>query len=183
MRTTWERMERGIAVGSGIRGATATRFFTLGAGSVYQAGEKILESLKSRFLAVAFRCMKKTGERSQLSIPRIVAAVFALRVCWLIASLYGFHRVEQFLIRDPRFALNGEFAGPTLEIAGAAHASRHHIEAVFADDSGRSVYLMPLNDRRASFAQVDWVKDAAVARLWPNRVIVNVARAQAGGVS
>ena len=64
---------------------------------------------------------------------------------------------------------------PTLEIAGAAHASRAQIEAVFADDSGRSVYLLPLSDRRETLRTVDWVKDASIARLWPNRVMVSVA--------
>ena len=29
---------------------------------------------------------------------------------------------------------------------------------MFADDMGRSIYLLPV-ERRASFAAVDWVKD------------------------
>lgn len=96
----------------------------------------------------------------------------------LVASLYAFHRVEQFLIRDPRFALNGpEGSSDTaaLEVAGATHASRRQIEAVFTEDLGRSLYLLPLNDRRAALRAVHWVKDASVARFWPNRVVVNVS--------
>jgi cell division protein FtsQ len=92
------------------------------------------------------------------------------------AGLYGFHRSEQFLIRDPRFALNGtDGALSTLEIHGASHASAGALEAAFQEDSGRSVYLMPLADRRAALRHVDWVKDAAVARAWPNRVLVKVS--------
>lgn len=92
------------------------------------------------------------------------------------AGLYGFHRIEQFLIRDPRFALNGtDGTASTLEIHGAAHASASALEAAFRDDSGRSVYLMPLADRRVALRNVDWVKDAAVARVWPNRVLVKVS--------
>jgi cell division septal protein FtsQ len=34
---------------------------------------------------------------------------------------------------------------------------------------------MPLSDRRTTLRKVDWVKDAAVARAWPNRILVNVA--------
>src|SRR5215467_12422974 len=55
----------------------------------------------------------------------------------LIGGLYAFHRWEQFLIRDPRFALNGPDGSadtPTLEIQGAAHASRRAIRSVFDDD-------------------------------------------------
>lgn len=97
-------------------------------------------------------------------------------VVLLGAGLYGFHRVEQFLIRDPRFALNGtDGATPTLEIRGAAHASARALEAAFREDSGRSVYLMPLADRRAALRTVDWVKDAAVARVWPDRILVKVS--------
>jgi len=40
---------------------------------------------------------------------------------------------------------------------------------------GRSIYLLPLAGRRATLRTVDWVKDAAVLRLWPNRVLVRVA--------
>jgi cell division protein FtsQ len=92
------------------------------------------------------------------------------------AGLYGFHRIEQFLIRDPCFALNGaDGSASTLELRGASHASASSIEAAFRDDSGLSVYLMPLAERRASLRNVDWVKDADVARVWPNRVLVNVS--------
>ena len=102
---------------------------------------------------------------------RVLAAVAVFG-----AGLYGFHKVEQFLIRDPRFALNGvDGASSTVEIRGATHASARALQAAFRDDSGSSVYLMPLADRRATLRSVDWVKDAAVIRAWPNRVLVNVS--------
>ncbi len=94
-----------------------------------------------------------------------------------LASLYAWHIAEEFLIRDSRFALNGPEGLPetaTLEVAGANHASPRRIEAVFAEDAGRSVYLLPLADRRATLRTVDWVKDASIVRLWPNRVVVRV---------
>jgi cell division protein FtsQ len=110
---------------------------------------------------------------SRLKIAlRVMAVTLVLAV-----SLYGFHRVEQFLIRDSRFAMSGadgSAVAPTLEVQGAEHASRRAIESVFAEDMGRSVYLLPLADRRATLQTVDWVKDASVARLWPNRVVVRV---------
>jgi cell division septal protein FtsQ len=34
---------------------------------------------------------------------------------------------------------------------------------------------MPLHGRRDTLRTVDWVRDASVARVWPNRVIVHVA--------
>src|ERR1700722_5982666 len=104
-----------------------------------------------------------------------VIAIAAVVCALLIASIYLFHRWEQFLIRDPRFALSGVEGDPgAIEIAGAAHASRSEIERVFAIDLGRSVYLLPLSDRREALRTVDWVRDASIARLWPNRVVVSV---------
>ena len=39
--------------------------------------------------------------------PRWIAVTVAAAAV-LIASLYGFHSLEQFLIGDPRFVLNGQ---------------------------------------------------------------------------
>ena len=88
------------------------------------------------------------------------------------------HEFEQFVIRDTRFALNGadgSWDSATLEVAGATHASQRDIQAVFNDDTGRSVYLLPLNDRRTSLRTVSWVRDASIERVWPNRVVVRVS--------
>ena len=115
------------------------------------------------------------------SIPlsRIRIAVRSVAVLVVaLAVLYALHQTEQFLIRDSRFAMNGPDGSPetsTLEIRGAAHASARAIQAVFNDDSGRSVFSLPLDDRRAALRNVDWVKDASIARVWPNRVLVKVA--------
>ena len=109
-----------------------------------------------------------------LAPPKWIVAA-ALAAFGLIALLYGFHRTEQFLIADPRFTLaepGGEAEG--LEVTGASHISSRAVQAVFADDFGRSVYLVPLSERRASLRNVEWVKDASVARFWPNRILVGV---------
>ncbi len=120
-----------------------------------------------------------------LVTPKVIAATVAVALL-LLASLYAFHRLEQFLIRDPRFTLVQPGVRPpsdaepdgaaseSLAVTGAAHVAPQAIEAVFADDFGRSAYLIPLDDRRASLRTVDWVKDASVARFWPNRVVVGV---------
>ena len=121
----------------------------------------------------------RSGPAPRAGFPMRRVAWISLSVLGvLVAAIVVIHRFEQFLIRDPRFALNGvepSVETATLEISGAAHANRAKIEAVFNDDSGRSVYLLPMNDRRASLRAVDWVKDASIVRIWPNRVIVRVS--------
>lgn len=121
------------------------------------------------------RARAANASRREIPTWRIVSAAGALIVAALI-SLYAIHSLEQILIRDPRFALNGpEGDQETLQIAGARHASERRIESVFAQDSGRSVYLLPMSDRRAALRTVEWVKDASIVRLWPNRVLVRIA--------
>lgn len=94
----------------------------------------------------------------------------------LVAGLYGFHRTEQFLIRDPRFALPEiEAAGDAmLRFQGGRHVSRRAMQQVFQGDVGRSVYSMPLEERAATLRTLDWVKDASIARVWPNTVLVRI---------
>jgi cell division septal protein FtsQ len=96
-----------------------------------------------------------------------------------LASVWGLQRLEQFFLRDPRFVLNGPAdESPTLDIHGAVHAQRVALERVFAQDIGRSVYLVPLSARRDSLQKVDWVREASVARVWPNRIVAQVSERQ-----
>ena len=104
----------------------------------------------------------------------IIASVVVVLVAGL--SLYAFQLLEQFLIRDKRFAVSPPDGAPeqVIRISGAAHASTRTIEAAFAEDFGRSLYLVPMQERLATLRNVDWVRDASIARIWPNRLVVNV---------
>jgi cell division protein FtsQ len=101
-----------------------------------------------------------------------------LGLALLAGGLYAFHETEQHLISDPRF----RFAGPPeygidppgLKVEGVSFASRKQILEVFADDFGKSIYMLPIEKRRASLRRLEWVKDVTVARFWPNQVLVKV---------
>ena len=120
---------------------------------------------------------KKTATNSarklRVSAPRLIALFVTVAVV-LSAILFALHLIEQFLIMDPRFALGGPGDDSSLQISGAAHISRPAIEKIFADDEGVSVYLIPLAERRDAIREVAWVREASVARVWPNRLIVRV---------
>ncbi len=110
------------------------------------------------------------------------AAVIVLSSVTLAAAYTGFQRVEQFLIRDPRFLLPGPpdygEASPNLAIVGTRFASLARIRDGFAFDYGRSIYLLPLADRRDALLRLSWVRDATVQRIWPNRVVVHIVERQ-----
>ncbi len=108
--------------------------------------------------------------------PRLVVRVLLAGALLLIAA-YAWTKTEQFLIRDARFVVaipDYGLESPSLQIAGLQYTSRVQVLRVFADDFGRSLYLLPLSARRAQLRDLDWVKDATVSRLWPNRIFVQI---------
>ncbi|MBM3811086.1 MAG: FtsQ-type POTRA domain-containing protein [Acidimicrobiia bacterium] len=103
----------------------------------------------------------------------------ALACCLvLLAVLVTFQEMERFLIHDVRFGLRradlpGQ-ASPDLRITGLNRTSAAQVRKLFTEDAGRSVYLLPLAERRESIRAIGWVKDASVSRAWPNRVEVRI---------
>lgn len=96
----------------------------------------------------------------------------------LVGLLWGFESLERFLIHDPRFALAGPpdygTGSPNLHIEGLRYASKAKVLNVFAADFDRSIYLMPIEERRRELLSVDWVRDAAISRIWPDQVSVRM---------
>jgi cell division protein FtsQ len=104
--------------------------------------------------------------------PWFLGVALFLAVVGLLAAIY---QIDEFLASNSRFVLpGGPEAHPSLSIRGAEYASSARIAAVFARDFGRSVYLLPLGERRRALLAIDWVRDATVSRRWPNRVEVRI---------
>src|SRR5258708_3508852 len=82
----------------------------------------------------------------------------ALGCVALAVVIYAERKVRQFVVADPRFALaSPDHSSPGLSMAGVAHASRARVLAAFNADFGRSVFLMPIDERRRRLLAVDWV--------------------------
>ncbi|MEO8100465.1 MAG: cell division protein FtsQ/DivIB [Acidobacteriota bacterium] len=125
--------------------------------------------------AAATKSRNAKSRLPRLTKLRLIVASIVL-VFATTTSVYAFHVAEDFLIRDSRFAVPilAGTSEPAILIAGAAHASLESIENVFASDIGRSLYLVPMKDRLTSVRAVAWVQDASIARIWPNRLMINV---------
>src|SRR5450755_632201 len=108
---------------------------------------------------------------------RFGGIAFAVGVA-LSGGIYASERFAQFLIRDTRFFLPGPadygLESPNLEIHGIRYASRQQVLRLFEQDYGRSLYLFPLTARRNELLRVRWIHDAAISRIWPNRVVVQI---------
>jgi cell division protein FtsQ len=90
----------------------------------------------------------------------------------MLGTLLAWHRTEEFLIQDDRFRIPEaeELAGcsPNLTVEGVHYASPAQIRHIFAEDLGRSLYLVPIRKRREQLLAIDWVEDATVAKIWPS---------------
>jgi cell division protein FtsQ len=106
----------------------------------------------------------------------VVRSIIGLAI--LAGGMFTFHRLERFLIQDERFqfAVPPEYGAdpPGLRIAGVARASRKAVLQTFQPDFGTSVYLIPLDQRRAQLMKIEWVRSATIARIWPNELVVRM---------
>jgi cell division protein FtsQ len=96
----------------------------------------------------------------------------------MVGALFAWHLAEEFLIKDDRFRIAEaeELAGqsPNLVVEGVHYASASQVRRVFAQDFGRSLYLVPLQARREQLLEIDWVQDAAVSKIWPDTLRVAI---------
>ncbi|MEJ5368253.1 MAG: FtsQ-type POTRA domain-containing protein [Bryobacteraceae bacterium] len=82
---------------------------------------------------------------------------------------------NRFLSRDPRFLLAEEDSPQSgISIEGTRRVSRAAVLKVFAADRGRSIADIDLERRRDELRRLDWVRDATVRRVWPNRLEVRI---------
>jgi cell division septal protein FtsQ len=123
---------------------------------------------------------EEAAERGTLWRARMVVR-FVFLTLTVVAVVFGagwlLWRGEQFLKYDDRFRLPEADAaeGPSaIEVTGTVKTRPADVEAVFAEDRGRSLMLLDPEARRQSLLQLPWVKDAEVRRVWPNRVSVTL---------
>lgn len=112
------------------------------------------------------------------------ARIFKLSMLVIAAvgAIYATQQAELFLIRDPHFVLTApvEYGdeSPALHVEGLRYASRDRVLRVFQQDIGRSLYLFPMAERRKALLRINWIKEASIARTWPNQVTVRVVERQ-----
>jgi len=82
-------------------------------------------------------------------------------------------KLRDFLSTDPRFALARDRTD-ALAIAGLRYASQSKVRHVFDADFGRGILAVPLAERRRRLLAIDWVEDASVSRVWPDRLVVRI---------
>jgi len=110
---------------------------------------------------------KKTGVRWRLWLE--LAALGLL----CVASAAAAAKIRKFMVTGPQFILS-QNRSEALTLEGAQRTSRAKVLRVFASDFGRSIFSIPLAERRRRLLAIDWVEDASVSRVWPDRLVVRI---------
>jgi cell division protein FtsQ len=109
----------------------------------------------------------KSGIRWQLWLP--AAAFMIVAVSTALAAA----KVREHILTDSAYQFSHD-SRDALTIQGMVFAPRSKVMRVFAGDFGHSVFSVPLDERRRRLLAIDWVEDASVARIWPDRLIVRL---------
>jgi cell division protein FtsQ len=90
-----------------------------------------------------------------------------------VSTAVGGYRVSLYVSSDPQFTLSRDHKD-ALTVQGLVYASRSKVQRVFAADFDHSVFSVPLAERRRRLLAIDWVEDASVSRVWPDRLVVRI---------
>lgn len=80
------------------------------------------------------------------------------------------YAVNRYLGDGPRFRLTES----GLAVTGLERLDEGAVRGIFRDDLGQSLADVPVDTRREQLLEMAWVRDASVARLWPDRIWVHL---------
>jgi cell division protein FtsQ len=104
---------------------------------------------------------------------RLTFGLLALGVLG-VSTAVASYKVRLYVTADPQFILSHD-RKDALTIEGLVYASRPKVLRIFAQDFDRSIFSVPLSNRRARLIKdIDWVEDAVVSRVWPDRLVVRI---------
>jgi cell division protein FtsQ len=109
---------------------------------------------------------KTAGFRWRLWLSLLALGVVGVSTA--VAAL----KVRQFVVTDPRFELARDAS--SLTISGLRYAQRSKVVRIFAGDFDHSIFSAPLEERRRRLLAIDWVEEASVSRIWPDRLAVRI---------
>src|ERR1035438_6220400 len=98
-----------------------------------------------------------------------VLAVGAIAVSTAVAG----YRASLYVASDQQFRLSRDHKD-ALTILGLTYTARFKVQHVFAGDFDHSVFSVPLGERRRRLLAIDWVADASVSRVWPDRLLISI---------
>ena len=112
---------------------------------------------------------KKNGRRINW---RLLFAGIVLLAASVSTAMAGY-KVHHYVLNDPQFNLSRE-RRDSITIQGLVYASKWKVQRVFANDFDHSIFAVPLEERRRRLMGIDWIEDASISRVWPDRLVVRI---------
>jgi cell division protein FtsQ len=103
---------------------------------------------------------------------RLVAGLVIGTVLFVSTAMAAL-RVRRYALSDPQFLLSRDHP-QSLTVEGLKYTSRPKVQRVFLGDFGRSIFAVPLAERRRRLLAIDWIEDASISRGWPDRLAVRL---------
>jgi cell division protein FtsQ len=114
---------------------------------------------------------KKPEKRGAIAWKLWLGAAAAAMVC--VSTAVAALKVHDYVLSDAQFKLS-RYQKDALVIDGIRYASRSKVLHAFAHDFDRSIFATPLAERRRRLMGIDWVEDASISRIWPDRLVVRI---------
>jgi cell division protein FtsQ len=108
-----------------------------------------------------------SGSRWKIALGVVVLGALC------VSSAMAAWKVRDYMFRDPEFQLSRD-RKDALRIDGLRYTARSKVTRVFAGDFDHSIFSVPLSERRRRLLAIDWVDDATVSRVWPDRLVVHI---------
>ena len=153
---------RGPAPAGALQRGYGREDYEPGAGSAYESDEAEYVPRRGN-LRLRFR-----------GLPRSVGGriVFGVVVFVLLGSVaVALAGVRYYLMHDSRFVLG---TSDDIQITGAEHLTRGTVLTVFGADLERNIFRVSLAERQADLERLPWVSHAAVMRLLPHTIRVEI---------
>jgi cell division protein FtsQ len=124
---------------------------------------------ESPFLRGQKRVPVRRGALPRKAADRVKLLMIVLLVLGVVA-LIGV-TLYRYGTQSWRFRVD---SSDNIEIAGNHNITRSQLLDVFGGDIDRNVFFVPLAERKKQLEDIPWVESAAVMRLYPNRIKIEV---------
>jgi len=124
---------------------------------------------ESPFLRAQKRVPVRRGALPRKTANRLKIVVIALAILAALTAVGTF--LYRYGAHSWRFRLE---SSDQIEITGNHNVTRAQVMEVLGGDIGRNLFFISLADRKRQLEEIPWVESAAVMRLLPNRLRIDI---------
>jgi cell division protein FtsQ len=115
------------------------------------------------------RVVVRRGALPKKAANRVRGVLVAMGVLLVAAAAYG--SAYRYGTRSWRFRLE---SSDDISVQGIEKVTRSQVMDVLGADLGRNVFFIPLEQRKKQLEDIPWVESAALMRMLPNHVAVEI---------